>query len=306
MNKLSVLTRAFSSSSSLNAVKTVTVVGGGLMGSGIAQVAAQAGQNVTIVDLKLELLEKAWTSIEQNLTRVAKKVHKDDAAKIETFVQDAASRIKVSTKVEDGVNADLIIEAIVEKLDVKQELFNKLDLLAPEHTILASNTSSISINAIGAGIKRKDRFGGLHFFNPVPIMRLLEVIKGDQISEQTYQTMMEWGKSIGKTCITCKDTPGFVVNRLLGPYSAEALRMYERGDATKEDIDIGMKLGAGYPMGPFELADYTGLDTNKFALATMYEQTGDPVFRPIPILDKMVAEGKLGIKSGEGFYKYKK
>ncbi|KPJ02487.1 putative 3-hydroxyacyl-CoA dehydrogenase B0272.3 [Papilio xuthus] len=306
MNKFVGLTRKFSSSSSLNAIKTVTVVGGGLMGSGIAQVAAQAGQNVTIVDIKPELLDKAQKSIHNNLTRVGKKMYKDDSAKIENFVKESYNRIQVSTKIEDAVKADLIIEAIVEKLDVKQELFNKLDQLAPEHTILATNTSSISINEIGAGIKRKDRYGGLHFFNPVPVMRLLEVIKGDHISEATYQTMMEWGKSVGKTCITCKDTPGFVVNRLLGPYSAEAIRLYERGDASKEDIDIGMKLGAGYPMGPFELADYTGLDTNKFVLQVMYEKTNNPVFKPIPLLDKMVAEGKLGIKSGEGFYQYRK
>ncbi|CAK1586628.1 unnamed protein product [Parnassius mnemosyne] len=306
MNKLFGITRNFSSSAPQNAIKTVTVVGGGLMGSGIAQVAAQAGQNVTLVDLKPELLEKAQKSIQNNLTRVGKKMYKDDVSKVENFVKDSINRIKVSTQIEDGVNSDLIIEAIVEKLDVKQELFNKLDQLAPEHTILATNTSLISINEIGAGIKRKDRYGGLHFFNPVPVMRLLEVIKGEGISESTYQTMMEWGKAIGKTCITCKDTPGFVVNRLLGPYSAEALRMYERGDATKEDIDIGMKLGAGYPMGPFELADYTGLDTNKFALQVMYEKTKNPVFRRIPLLDRMVAEGKLGIKTGEGFYKYKK
>ncbi|XP_073962054.1 probable 3-hydroxyacyl-CoA dehydrogenase B0272.3 isoform X2 [Choristoneura fumiferana] len=306
MNKLSVLKRAFSSSTSLNAVKTVTVVGGGLMGSGIAQVAAQAGQNVTIVDLQPELLEKAQKSIQNNLTRVAKKVHKDDAAKVEGFVKESFSRIKVSTNIEDGVNADLIIEAIVEKLDVKQELFNKLDLLAPEHTILASNTSSISINEIGAGIKRKDRFGGLHFFNPVPIMRLLEVIKGDHISEETYQTMMAWGKSVGKTCITCKDTPGFVVNRLLGPYSAEALRMYERGDASARDIDTAMKLGAGYPMGPLELADFTGLDNKKAILAVMLDKTGHTAFRPVAILDRLVGQGKLGRKSGEGIYKYDK
>lgn len=306
MNKLVGFTRSFSNSVSLNAIKAVTVVGGGLMGSGIAQVAAQAGQNVTIVDLKPELLEKAQKSIQNNLNRVAKKVHKDDPSKAESFVKEAIERIKVSTNIEDGVNVDLIVEAIVEKLDVKQELFNKLDQLCPEHTILASNTSSISINEIGAGIKRKDRFGGLHFFNPVPVMRLLEVIKGDHISEETYQTMMSWGKSIGKTCITCKDTPGFVVNRLLGPYSAEAMRMYERGDASKEDIDIGMKLGASYPMGPLELADYTGLDTNKFVLQVLYEKTGNPVFKPIPLLDKLVAEGKLGIKTGEGIYKYNK
>ncbi|XP_038222557.1 probable 3-hydroxyacyl-CoA dehydrogenase B0272.3 [Zerene cesonia] len=306
MNKLVGLTRNFSSSSSLNAIKTVTVVGGGLMGSGIAQVSAQAGQNVTLVDLSPDILQKSQKSIENNLRRVAKKIHKDDASKIDNYVKESFDRIKVSTKVEDGLNSDLIIEAIVEKLDIKQQLFNKLDELAPQHTILATNTSSISINEIGTGIKRKDRFGGLHFFNPVPVMRLLEVIKGDHISEETYQAMMEWGKSVGKTCITCKDTPGFVVNRLLGPYSAEALRMYERGDATKEDIDIGMKLGAGYPMGPLELADYTGLDTNKFVLQVLYEKTKDPVFKPIPLLDKMVAEGKLGIKSGEGFYTYKK
>ncbi|XP_046969790.1 probable 3-hydroxyacyl-CoA dehydrogenase B0272.3 isoform X2 [Vanessa cardui] len=304
MNKLVGITRNFSNSTSLNAIKTVTVVGGGLMGSGIAQVAAQAGQNVTIIDLKPELLEKAQKSIQNNLNRVARKAYKDDPAKIEAFVKEASDRIKVSTKVEDGVNVDLIVEAIVERLDVKQELFNKLDQLCPEHTILASNTSSISINEIGAGIKRKDRFGGLHFFNPVPVMRLLEVIKGDHISEETYQTMMAWGKSVGKTCITCKDTPGFVVNRLLGPYSAEAVRMFERGDASARDIDTAMKLGAGYPMGPLELADFTGLDNKKSILAVMFEKTGNPVFRQVMLLDKLVSEGKYGRKTGEGIYKY--
>ncbi|XP_060804812.1 probable 3-hydroxyacyl-CoA dehydrogenase B0272.3 isoform X1 [Amyelois transitella] len=305
MNKLLVgASRNFSSSSTRNAIKTITVVGGGLMGSGIAQVAAQAGQNVTIVDIKPELLEKAQKSIQTNLGRIGKKTFKDDAAKVENFVRDSFSRIKTSTQIEDGVKADLIIEAIVEKLDVKQELFNKLDQLVPEHTILATNTSSISVNAIGEGIKRKDRFGGLHFFNPVPVMRLLEVIKGEHTSEQTYQAMMEWGKSIGKTCITCKDTPGFVVNRLLGPYSAEAIRMYERGDASAQDIDTAMKLGAGYPMGPLELADFTGLDTKVAILGVMLEKTGNPVFERIPLLERLVSEGKLGRKSGGGFYEY--
>ncbi|CAH0720567.1 unnamed protein product, partial [Brenthis ino] len=304
MNKIIGLTRNFSSSTTLNSIKSVTVVGGGLMGSGIAQIAAQAGQNVTIVDLKPELLENAQKSIQNNLVRVGKKLYKDDKGKVEGFVKESLDRIKVSTNIEDGVNVDLVVEAIVEKLDVKQALFNKLDELCPEHTILASNTSSISINEIGAGIKRKDRFGGLHFFNPVPVMRLLEVIKGDHISEETYNTMMEWGKSVGKTCITCKDTPGFVVNRLLGPYSAEALRMYERGDASPRDIDIAMKLGAGYPMGPLELADFTGLDNKKAILAVMLEKTGNTVFRPVAVLDELVAEGKFGRKSGEGIYKY--
>ncbi|XP_049876171.1 probable 3-hydroxyacyl-CoA dehydrogenase B0272.3 isoform X2 [Pectinophora gossypiella] len=304
MNKLVGITRNFSSSATQNAIKTVTVIGGGLMGSGIAQVAAQAGQNVVLIDAYPEQLEKAQKSIQGNLTRVAKKQYKDDTGKIESFVKESFGRIQMSTKVEDGVKSDLIVEAIVEKLDVKQELFNKLDQLAPAHTILATNTSSISINEIGAGIKRKDRYGGLHFFNPVPVMRLLEVIKGDHISEETYQAMMAWGKSVGKTCITCKDTPGFVVNRLLGPYSAEALRMYERGDASARDIDIAMKLGAGYPMGPLELADFTGLDTKKLILEVMLEKTGNPMFRPIQLLDKLVSEGKLGRKSGQGIYKY--
>ncbi|XP_063895094.1 probable 3-hydroxyacyl-CoA dehydrogenase B0272.3 isoform X2 [Helicoverpa armigera] len=306
MNKLIGLTRNFSSSTSLNAIKTVTVVGGGLMGSGIAQVAAQAGQNVTIIDINSDLLGKAQKSIQTNLTRVGKKLYKGDEAKINSFVQESFERIKVSTKLEDGADVDLIVEAIVEKLDVKQELFNKLDQISPARTIFATNTSCISVNAIGSGIKRKDKYGGLHFFNPVPVMRLLEVIKCDSTSEETYQAMMEWGKSVGKTCITCKDTPGFVVNRLLGPYSAEAIRMLERGDATKEDIDIGMKLGAGLPMGPFELADYTGLDTNRLAQQALYSMTNNEVFAPIPLLDKMVEEGKYGIKSGEGFYKYNK
>ncbi|XP_047521517.1 probable 3-hydroxyacyl-CoA dehydrogenase B0272.3 isoform X2 [Pieris napi] len=304
MNKLIGFTRSFSSSNSLNAIKTVTVIGAGLMGSGIAQISAQAGQNVTIVDLNSETLQKALKSIENNLTRVAKKVHKDDVAKIDSFVKDSLARIKTSIKIEDGVNSDLIIEAVVEQLDVKQQLFNKLDELAPQHTILTSNTSSIPINAIGSGIKRKDRLGGLHFFNPVPVMRLIEVIKGDDMSEETHQTLMEWGKSVGKTCITCKDRPGFVVNRLLGPYSAEALRMYERGDASAKDIDVAMKLGAKIPMGPLELADFTGLDTKQAILNVMLQTTGDPVFKPIPLLDKMVKEGKYGRKTGEGIYNY--
>ncbi|KAJ8714815.1 hypothetical protein PYW08_004796 [Mythimna loreyi] len=306
MNKLIGVTRSFSSSTSLNAIKTVTVVGGGLMGSGIAQVAAQAGQNVTIIDINADLLNKAQKSIQTNLTRVGKKLYKGDAAKIDSFVKESAERIRVSTKLEDGADVDLIVEAIVEKLDAKQELFNKLDVLAPARTIFATNTSCISVNAIGSGLKRKDKYGGLHFFNPVPVMRLLEVIKCDATSEETYQAMMEWGKAVGKTCITCKDTPGFVVNRLLGPYSAEAIRMLERGDATKEDIDIGMKLGAGLPMGPFELADYTGLDTNRLAQQALYSMTKNEVFAPIELLEKMVQEGKYGIKSGEGFYKYNK
>jgi len=291
-----------------SAIKNVTVIGGGLMGSGIAQVSAQAGQNVILVDVSSDVLAKSQKSIGANLGRVAKKMYKDKPQEGEKFVTDAMARIKTSTDPsEASKSADLVVEAIVENMSVKHKLFSQLDGVAPNHTIFASNTSSLSINEICSVVKRKDRFGGLHFFNPVPVMRLLEVVRGAETSDATYKTMMEWGKAVGKTCITCKDTPGFVVNRLLVPYICEAIRLYERGDASARDIDTAMKLGAGYPMGPLELADYVGLDTNKFILDGWHKKYPDqPLFNPIPLLDKLVAEGKLGVKAGEGFYKYDK
>ncbi|KAF9421241.1 hypothetical protein HW555_002713 [Spodoptera exigua] len=304
-----VIARNFSSSSAMqNAIKNVTVIGGGLMGSGIAQVSAQAGQNVILVDVSSDVLAKSQKSIGANLGRVAKKVYKDKPQEGEKFVSEAMARIKTSTDPsEASKSADLVVEAIVENMSVKHKLFSQLDAVAPNHTIFASNTSSLSINEICSVVKRKDRFGGLHFFNPVPVMRLLEVVRGAETSDATYKTMMEWGKAVGKTCITCKDTPGFVVNRLLVPYICEAIRLYERGDASARDIDTAMKLGAGYPMGPLELADYVGLDTNKFILDGWHKKYPDqPLFNPIPLLDKLVAEGKLGVKAGEGFYKYDK
>lgn len=309
MMQFKVIVRNFSSSSAMqSAIKNVTVIGGGLMGSGIAQVSAQAGQNVTLVDVSNDALAKAKKSIGTNLSRVAKKMYKDNPQEGEKFVNDSLGRINTATDAaEASKSADLVVEAIVENIEVKHKLFKQLDGVAPSHTIFASNTSSLSINEIASVVKRKDKFGGLHFFNPVPVMRLLEVVKGSETSEATYKTMMEWGKSVGKTCITCKDTPGFVVNRLLVPYICEAIRLYERGDASARDIDIAMKLGAGYPMGPLELADYVGLDTNKFILDGWHKKFPDQqLFKPIPLLEKLVAEGKLGVKTGEGFYKYEK
>ncbi|KAG7312510.1 hypothetical protein JYU34_002031 [Plutella xylostella] len=309
MNQFGVIARNFSSSSAVqSAIKHVTVIGGGLMGSGIAQVAAQAGQNVTLVDVSSDVLAKSQKSIGNNLGRVAKKMYKDNPKEGEKFVSEALGRIKTATDpVEAAKATDLVVEAIVENLQVKHKLFSQLDAAAPAHTIFASNTSSLSINEIASAVKRKDKFGGLHFFNPVPVMKLLEVIRGADTSDMTYQTMMQWGKEVGKTCITCKDTPGFVVNRLLVPYVAEAIRLYERGDASARDIDIAMKLGAGYPMGPLELADYVGLDTNKFILDGWHKKyPQEQLFKPIPLLNKLVSEGKLGIKSGEGIYKYDK
>ncbi|CAF1617710.1 unnamed protein product, partial [Didymodactylos carnosus] len=188
---------------------------------------------------------------------------------------------------------------IVENLKIKQELFKKLDEVAP------SNTSSLPITAIAELVQRKDKFGGLHFFNPVPVMKLLEVIRTSSTSDETFQTLMDFGQALGKTTVRCKDTPGFIVNRLLVPYLMEAVRMIERGDATPEDIDTSMKLGAGHPMGPIELLDYVGLDTSKFIMDGWSKQYPDePSFKQSQLLTKIVSEGKFGKKSGAGFYNY--
>lgn len=304
-----VLRRSFGSSSPVaGAIKHVTVIGGGLMGSGIAQVAAAAGQKVCLVEANDKLLDGANARIHESLKRVAKKLYKEKPADGEKFVAETMSRISGSTNSSDAVkNTDLVVEAIVENIGIKQKLFATLDAVAPQHTIFASNTSSLSITEIASQCQRKDRFGGLHFFNPVPVMKLLEVVRTNDTSDETFKKMMEWGQEVGKTCITCKDTPGFVVNRLLVPMLAEAIRMIERGDASPRDIDTAMKLGAGHPMGPIELADYVGHDTTKFILDGWHERMPEnPLFEPLPMLNKLVSDGKLGCKAGEGFYSYKK
>jgi len=300
--------RGFATTSARTAIKNITVIGGGLMGSGISQVAAQAGQTVTLVDLNADILKKSESSIQNSIARVAKKVHKDDANAAKKFVEETVSRIKFNADPLKSLDdADLVVEAIVENMDIKHKLFKSLDDAAPQKTIFASNTSSLSIGEIASVTKRKDKFGGLHFFNPVAVMKLLEVIRIPETSDETYNAMMAWGKSVGKTCITCKDTPGFVVNRLLVPYISESIKLFERGDANAQDIDTAMKLGAGYPMGPLELADYTGLDTCLFILTGWQKKyPGNPLFESPQILKKLVKEGKLGRKTGEGFYKYNK
>lgn len=305
----SILRRCFSTSGSLNnVINHVTVVGGGLMGSGIAQVTAQSGMNVTIVEVNDEALKKADDNIKKSIQRVAKKIYKEKPTDGEKFVEDSLSKLKYTTDLRSTVfNTDLVIEAIVEDLEVKRKLFTAVDEIAPPHTIFASNTSSLPISEIASPTKRKDRFGGLHFFNPVPVMKLLEVIRIPETSQDTYNKMLDWGKRLGKTTITCKDTPGFVVNRLLGCFLREALLMLERGDATARDIDTAMKLGAGHPMGPFELCDYVGLDTQKKIQDIWHERfPDDPRFVPSSSINKLVSEGKFGVKTGEGFYTYKK
>jgi len=274
------------------------------MGNGIAQIAAQAGHRVTICDLNEELLKKSLQSIQSSLQRIAKK-----EADIKVGEEMVVKTMKNLSTSSDGVKAvtqaDVVIEAIVENLSVKQKLFASLDSAARPATIFASNTSSLSIGAIASATKRRDRFGGLHFFNPVPMMKLVEVVKTPETSEATHKWLLDFGKSIGKTTVSCTDTPGFVVNRLLVPYLTEAIRLKERHVASTEDIDSAMKLGAGHPMGPLQLCDFIGLDTIKFILDGWTKQfPDDKVFKPIALLDKLVAEGKLGKKSGEGFYKY--
>ncbi|CAI4224566.1 unnamed protein product [Auanema sp. JU1783] len=298
--------RQFSTTASLNKVSNVAIIGAGLMGSGIAQVTANAKINVVLVDQSADALKKAEKTIETSLRRIAKKKFADDSQKAEGLVSSTLSHLKTTTVVADAVkDADLVIEAIVENIGVKRTLFAEIEKAVKSSAILTTNTSSLRLEDIGANLSNKSQFGGLHFFNPVPMMKLLEVVRHGETSDATFNTLMEYGKQIGKVTVACKDTPGFIVNRLLVPYMLEALRLHERGDASKEDVDVAMKLGAGYPMGPFELADYVGLDTLKFIMDGWHQQyPSEPSFKPSETLDKLVESGKLGRKSGEGFYKY--
>lgn len=277
------------------------------MGAGIAQVAAATGHTVTLVDTSDDLLKKAIKGIEGSLKRVVKKKFADKPEAGEEFLKKTLKNVSTSTDAAAAAHStDLVLEAIIENLKIKQDLFSQLDKAAPKHTIFASNTSSLPITDIASSTNRLDRFGGLHFFNPVPMMKLVEVIATSSTSQETFDSLLNFSKELGKTPVSCKDTPGFIVNRLLVPYLAEAVRLHERGHGSKEDIDIAMKLGAGYPMGPFELADYVGLDTTKFILDGWTEkEPNNPLFAQIELLNKLVAEGKLGKKTGEGFYKYK-
>ncbi|KAI9202438.1 3-hydroxyacyl-CoA dehydrogenase [Polychytrium aggregatum] len=300
--------RLFSSSASAMQIKNVTVVGSGLMGAGIVQVAAQSMFNVTMVDLTPDTLKKGEALINSSLGRIARKKFASDTEAQAAFIKDVWTRIQLSTDSAQAVqDSDLVVEAIVENIDVKRSLFKSLDAAAPSRTIFTSNTSSLPIQAIASATQRGDRFGGLHFFNPVPQMKLVEVIKTKDTSSVVFDELVAFSKAVGKEPVACGDTPGFIVNRLLVPYMMEALRLVERGDANMKDVDTAMKLGAGYPMGPFELMDYVGLDTLKFINDGWNKNSplsGDSLVAPSQMLDDLVKQGRLGVKSGRGFYEY--
>ena len=281
------------------AIKVVGVLGCGLMGGGIAQVSAASGYKTVVREMNQTALDKGMGRIRKFL--------EDGIAKGKVTAEQRDTTLgNLSGTTEFGAlkDCDLIIEAIVENLDEKAAAYAALEPIIPAHAILASNTSSLCIAELAAKTRRPDRVGGLHFFNPVPLMKLVEVVRALTTSDETYGALFAFAQSLGKEPITAPDKPGFIVNRLLVPYLLDAIRCYERGLGTVEDIDKGMKLGCGYPMGPLTLLDFVGLDTTYYIANIMFDEYKDPMFASPPLLKRMVLAGKLGRKAGEGFYKY--
>ncbi|MHC8523649.1 3-hydroxybutyryl-CoA dehydrogenase [Rossellomorea sp. H39__3] len=280
-------------------IQKVMVIGAGQMGSGIAQVCAQAGYDVTLNDLKGEFVERGLSSIEKNLARAVEKGRMSADEKDQT-----TGRLSSSTDLQDAKGVDLIIEAAVENMDIKKTIFAQLDEIAPEHTILATNTSSLPITEIAAATNRPQRVIGMHFMNPVPVMKLVEIIRGLATSDEVYAAIEDMTNKLQKTPVEVEDFPGFVANRILMPMINEAVYTLYEGVASKEDIDSVMKLGMNHPMGPLTLADFIGLDTCLYIMETLHEGFGDDKYRPCPLLRKYVKAGWLGRKTGRGFYEY--
>jgi len=280
-------------------IKTVGVLGCGLMGAGIAQVSAAAGHKTIVLEVEQAFLDKGLGRIKKMLDDGIEK------GKVTAEARDTTmANLSGTTRVEDLAACDLVIEAIIENLDEKKKAYRAVEGVVGASTMLASNTSSLSITELAAATTRPDKFVGLHFFNPVPLMKLVEVIRALTTSDETYRSVFAFAQGLGKEPITAPDRPGFIVNRLLVPYLLDAIRAYEHGLGTVEDIDKGMKLGCGYPMGPFTLLDFVGLDTTYYIANIMFEEFREPAYAAPPLLKRMVVAGRLGKKSGRGFYDY--
>lgn len=301
------------------AIQTIGVVGAGQMGSGIAHVAAQAGYNVILTDISESAVQRGVSGIQKNLERAQGRLDKDKAAgklseadyaakseELKHSIAATMSRIQTATDLSAHASADVVIEAATENVDLKYKIFQQLSAVTPEHVLLCSNTSSISITAIAAQTNRPDKVMGMHFMNPVPVMQLVELIRGLATSPETYALVDELAKKMGKTTVEGRDMPGFIVNRILMPYINEAAQALYEGIASVEDIDVAMKLGTNVPMGPLTLADFIGLDTCLAIMEVLHDGFKDSKYRPSPLLRKYVEAGWLGKKSGRGFYNYSK
>lgn len=280
-------------------IRKVGVVGCGLMGAGIAQTCAQSGYEVIVREVNQQLLDKGVARIHSAWDMMASK-----GKLTQGQVDENRSRLHGTLSLEDFADCDLVIEAVIENMEEKVRLFPILDRILKPDVFILSNTSSLNVTQMGAITKRPDKVCGLHFFNPAPVMKLVEVVRTISTSEETIETVKQFAISLGKTPVLAKDTAGFIVNFLLIPYLLAAIRMLENGMATRDDIDTAMKLGCGYPMGPFTLLDYVGLDTTLWAAEAIYEEYKDPLYAPPPLLRRMVISGMYGKKSGRGFYDY--